>query len=71
MGTEYPRIVAVREGGDAYLVEVAKGRGVVYHGRPLRRSPEMDLDAFLKFGWWVEANGSLRLEDIVGMAGDI
>lgn len=64
MANIYPRIIAVRSGGDSYLVETSEGRGVVYVLRSRIVSEEMQLDAFLKFGYWEELQESMMIDEL-------
>lgn len=63
--TNYPRIIAVRTGRDTYLVETSEGRGVVYSLHSSAVSPEMKIDAFIKFGYWEEFDGSMTVGELL------
>lgn len=58
------KIVAVR-GNGIYLIQTAKKRGHIFSAIEQSMSDEMDLDAFLKFGYWEPYSGNLRPEDLI------
>jgi len=59
-----PKIVAVR-GKDIYLIQTSKNRGFVFSKEDKSTSKEMDLDAFLKFGYWEPYEGNLEPNKLI------
>ena len=58
------KIVAVR-GNGIYLIQTTKNKGRIFSTVEQNMSDEMDLNAFLKFGYWEPYSGNLQPEDLI------